>query len=167
MVFVTVQNITRTMAIDWSSPERQKKEYMTWTINFEARNTRNITMNYILEGEGKYTEQQKEIQTKTVNGEEVDVYVRSAPRDRYTIEWDKKKAQDMLTNKKYFGEDTINITNPGETVFTVKFPGQNPPRTSFSQEDFMNLTYQALYDKARTTPSPQLEVLKGKHIPYG
>ena len=69
------------MATDWTSPERQKKEYMTYTVNFEAKNTKNVTMNYILEGEGKYVEQQKEIQTKTVNGEEVSVYVRSAARD--------------------------------------------------------------------------------------
>ena len=166
-VFVTVQNITRTMATDWTSPERQKKEYMTYTVNFEAKDTDNVTMNYILETEGMYVEQQKEIQRKTVNSEVVNVYVRSTPRDRYSQDWDKKKAQDMLTNKKYFGEDTTNITNPGETVFTVKFPGQNPPRTSFSQDDFMNLTYQALYDKARTTPSPQLEGLKRKQNPYG
>ena len=166
-VFVNVQNITRTMATDWSSPERQKKEYMTWTVNFEAKNTDNVTMNYILETEGMYVEQQKDIQRKTVNGELVNVYVRSAPCDRYSQEWDKKKAQEMLTNKKYFGEDTVQITNPGETVFTVKFPGQNPSRTGFSQEDFMNLTYQALWDKARTTPSPQLEGLKRKQNPYG
>ena len=58
IVFVTVQNITRTMATDWSSPERQKKEYMTWTVNFEAKDTDNVTMNYILETEGMYVEQQ-------------------------------------------------------------------------------------------------------------
>jgi hypothetical protein len=166
-VFVTVQNIIRTMATDWTSPERQRKEYMTYVVNFEAKNIKNVTMNYILEGEGKFIEQQKEIQTKTINGEEVNVYVRSAPRDVYTMEWDKKKAQDMLTNKKYFGEDTVNITNPAEVQYTVKFPNSNPSRTSFSQEDFMNLTYQALDLKSKTTPSPQLEVLKGKQNPYG
>jgi hypothetical protein len=167
IVFVTVQNITRTMATDWTSPERQKKEYMTYTVNFEAKDTDNVTMNYILEGEGMYVEQQKEIQRKTVNGEVVNVYVRSSPRDVYTMEWDKKKAQEMLTNKKYFGEDSTNITSPSEAVYTVKFPGQNPSRTGFSQEDFMNLTYQALYDKARTTPSPQLDELRRKHNQYG
>jgi hypothetical protein len=123
-------------------------------------------MNYILEGEGKFAEQTKEMQTKTVNGEEVNVYVRGAPRGTYTVEWDEKKAQDMLTNKKYFGEDTINITNPNEVVYTVKFPNSNPPRTSFSQEDFMNLTYQALDLKSKTTPSPQLEALKRRQNPY-
>ena len=140
---------------------------MTTTINFEAKNTKNVTMNYILETEGMYVEQQKEIQTKTINGEEVNVYVRSSPRDAYYVEWNKNKAQEMLTNKKYFGEDTIQITNPGETVFTLKFPALNPPRTAFSQEAFMNLTYQALWDKARSTPSPQLEGLRRKQNPYG
>jgi len=166
-VFVTVQSIIRTMATDWTSPERQKKEYMIVTVNFEAKNTKNVTMNYILEGEGKFVEQTKEIQTKTNSkGEEVNVFVRGASRDVYTMEWDKKKAQDMITNKKYFGEDTINITNPSETVFTVKFPNSNPSRTGFDKEDFMNMTYQALWDKARTTPSPQLEALKRRQNPY-
>jgi hypothetical protein len=138
---------------------------MMVNVNFEAKNTKNVT--YLLEGQGKLVEQTKEIQTKTLNGEEVNVYVRGNPRDTYFMEWDKKKAQDMLTNKKYFGEDTVNITNAAEVQYTVKFPGQNPSRTSFSQEEFMNLTYQALWDKARTTPSPQLEVLKRKQNPYG
>jgi hypothetical protein len=82
------------------------------------------------------------------------------------MEWDKKKAQDMLTNKKYFGEDSINITNPTEVQYTVKFPNFNPSRTGFDKEDFMNLTYQALWDKASTTPSPQLEALKRRQNPY-
>jgi hypothetical protein len=165
-VFVTVYSIIRTMAPDWKDPERRKKEYMMVNINFEAKNTKNVTMNYLLEDQGKFVEQTKEIQTKTVNGEEVNVYVRGASWDAFTMEWDKKKAQEMLTNKKYFGEDTVNITNPGETVFTVKFPNCNPSRTSFSQEDFMNLTYQALWDKARTTPSPQLDALNRRQNPY-
>jgi hypothetical protein len=155
------------MAPDWTDPERQKKEYMIVNVNFEAKNTKYVTMNYLLEEQGKFVEQTKEIQTKTVNGEEVNVYVKDNPRDTYFMEWDKKKAQHMLTNKKYFGEDTVNIINPAEVQYTVKFPNSNPPRTAFDKEDFMNLTYQALYDKARTTPSPQLEVLKRKQAPYG
>ena len=39
----------------------------------------------------------------------------------YTMKWDKKKAQDLLINKKYFGEVSINITNLNEVVYTVKF----------------------------------------------
>jgi hypothetical protein len=166
IVFVTVQSIIRTMAPDWTSPERQRKEYMMTTVNFEAKTIKNVTMNYILEGEGKFIEQQKEIQTKTINGEDVNAYVRSAPREMYTMVWDKKKAQDMLTNKKYFGEDAINITNPAEVQYSVKFPNSNPSRTGFDKEDFMNLAYQALWDKARTTPSPQLEALKRRQNPY-
>jgi hypothetical protein len=38
------------------------------------------------------------------------------------MKWDKKKAQDLLINKKYFGEVSINITNLNEVVYTVKFP---------------------------------------------
>jgi len=166
-VFVTVQNIIRTMAPDWTNPERRKKEYMMVTVNFEAKNTKNVTMNYILEGEGKFVEQTKEIQTKTNSkGEEFDVYVRGSPRDVYTIPWDKKKAQEILSGEKTYGEDSINITNHAEVQYTVKFPNSNPSRTGFDKEDFMNLTYQALWDKARTTPSPQLEALKRRQNPY-
>jgi hypothetical protein len=146
------------------------KEYLCIPAKYDklaiSLRTKNVTMNYLLEDQGKFVEQTKEMQTKTVKGEEVNVYVRGAARDTYSMEWDKKKAQDMLTNKKYFGEDTVNITNPSETVYIVKFPHSNPSRTGFDKEDFMNLTYQALWDKARTTPSPQLEALKRRQNPY-
>ena len=69
--------------------------------------------------------------------------------------------------KKYFGEDSINITNKNECKYTGIFPyGEPSMRTGFPMEDFMNLTYQALYDKARTTLSPQVEALKKRQNPY-
>ena len=61
----------------------------------------------------------------TVNpqtGEHIQQYHKTAPRTCYTIEWDKKKAQDLLTNEKYFGEDTINITNKNEVRYTGNIP---------------------------------------------
>jgi hypothetical protein len=103
---------------------------------------------------------------KANRDEDVDVYVRGTARECYTIPWDKKKAQELLTSEKIFGEDSLNITNLNEVQYTVKFPNSNPPRTAFSQEDFLNLTYQALSDKSKTTPSPQLEALKRRQNPY-
>ncbi len=168
-ILVTVQNITRIMAVDHSSPTHQKKEYMTYTCDCEAKDWLGNTIRYLHEFEGKWTEQTKQIQT-TLNpqtGEHIQQYHKSAPRTSYNIEWDKKKAQDLLTNEKYFGEDTINITNKNECKYTGHFPyGEPSMRTGFPMEDFMNLTYQALYDKARTTPSPQVEALKKRQNPY-
>ena len=169
-ILVTVQNISRTMAVDHSSPTHQRKEYLTYTVDCEAKDWLGNTIRYMHEFEGRFTEQTKEIHT-SVNpqtGEHVQQYHKTAPRTCYTIEWDKKKAQDLLTNEKYFGEDTINITNKPEVRYTGIFPyGEPSMRTGFNMEDFLNLTYQALYDKARTTDSPQLQGLKRKQNPYG
>jgi hypothetical protein len=169
LILVTVGNIVRIMAIDWTSPERQRREYYHYLTHWEAKNFKNNTIRYTLESQGKFIEQTKQIETRRdqKTGEDVDVYVRGTPRECFTMEWDKKKAQDILTNKKAFGEDSINITNLAEVQYTAKFPNSNPGRTEFDKEDFMNLTYQALWDKARTTPSPQLEALKRKQNPYG
>ena len=110
-ILVTVQNIIRILAVDWNSPKRERKEYMYFTLQLEAKNFKNNTIKYILENEGKFIEQQKEIQTKRdqKTGEDVDVYVRTTPRDVYTIPWDKKKAQELLSSEKVFGEDSLNI----------------------------------------------------------
>ena len=40
----------------------------------------------------------------------------------YTIPWNKKIADSILTGEKYFGEDSINITNIAEVQYIVKFP---------------------------------------------
>jgi hypothetical protein len=62
------------MAVDWDSPKRERKEYTQW----EAKNHKNNTIRYILENEGRHTQQTKEIVTKTnAKGQGVDVYVKS------------------------------------------------------------------------------------------
>jgi hypothetical protein len=114
-------------------------------------------------------EQTKQIETRRdqKTGEDVDVYARGSPRECFTMEWNKKQAEELLKNEKIFGEDSVNITNLNEVQYTVKFPNSNPPRTAFSQEDFLNLTYQALSDKSKTTPSIHLEALRMRQKPYG
>jgi len=77
-ILVAVQNIIRTMAVDWDSPKRERKEYMYYTTQWEAKNHKNNTIRYILENEGRHTQQTKEIVTKTnAKGQGVDVYVKS------------------------------------------------------------------------------------------
>jgi hypothetical protein len=143
---------------------------MTYTCECEAKDWLGNTIRYVHENEGRFTEQTKEIKTTLdpQTGEHIQQYHKAAPRTSYTIEWDKKKAQDLLTNEKYFGEDTINISDKKECRYTGNFPyGEPSMRTGFGMEDFLNLTQQALYDKARTTESPQLEGLRNKQKPYG
>ena len=74
--------------------------------------------------EGKYTQQTKETsdQIKPKTGEELVQYIRGPARECYTIPWDKKKANELLTSEKIFGEDSINITNISEVQYTVRFP---------------------------------------------
>jgi hypothetical protein len=169
-ILVTVRNITRVVAVDHSSPTHQRKEWMTYTCECESKDWLGNTIRYSHENEGRFTEQTKEIKTTLdpQTGEHIQQYHKSASRITYTIEWSKKTAQDILSNEKYFGEDTTNITDKNECKYTGNFPyGQPSMRTAFSMEDFLNLTQQALYDKARTTPSPQLDELRRKHNQYG
>jgi hypothetical protein len=166
-ILVAVQNIIRTMAVDWDSPKRERKEYIYYTTQWEAKNHKNNTIKYILEHEGRYTQQIKEIVTKTnAKGEDVDVYVKGTAREVYTIPWDKKKANELLTSEKVFGEDSINITNLAEVQYTVKFSG-NPARTAFELSDFLDFKYEKLQELSRTVKSPYLADLERKNVnPY-
>lgn len=124
LILVTIMNISRTMAVDHDSPTHQKKEYMYYIVDIEAKNWLDNRIRYLHQFEGRFTEQTKEIHT-TVNrntGEHIKEYHKTAPRTRYDIEWNKEKAKDILTNEKYFGEDTINITNKAEVRYTGHFP---------------------------------------------
>jgi hypothetical protein len=111
-------------------------------------------------------QQTKETRTKlNPNGEELVQYVRGPARQVYTIAWDKKKANELLTSEKVFGEDSINITNLTEVQYTVKFSG-NPARTSFGMSDFLDLKYEKLQELSRTMKSPYLADLERRVNPY-
>ena len=165
-ILVSVQSIIRIVAVDWDSPKRERKEYMYYTTQWQAKNHKNNTIKYILEHEGRYTQQTKEIVTKTnAKGEDVDVYVKGTAREVYTIPWDKKKANELLTSEQVFGEDSINITNLAEVQYTVKFSG-NPSRTSFGMQDFLDFKYEKLQELSKTVKSPYLADLERRVNPY-
>lgn len=48
----------------------------------------------------------------------------------------KKTAESILSEEKYFSEDPINTTNSPQVNYTAKFPQGNLAKTKFSQEDF-------------------------------
>lgn len=119
-ILVSVQTILRIMAVDWESPKRERIEYMYYTTEWEAKDHLNYTITCSHEAEGRFMQQTKETRTKlNPNGEELVQYVRGPAREVYTIAWDKKKANELLTSEKVFGEDSINITNIVEVQYTV------------------------------------------------
>jgi hypothetical protein len=100
-ILVSVQTILRLMAVDWESPKRERKEYMYYTTEWEAKDHLNNAIRCSHETDGKYMQQTKETRTKlNPNGEELVQYVRGPGRQVYTIAWDKKKANELLTSEK-------------------------------------------------------------------
>ena len=59
-ILVSVQSIIRIVAVDWDSPKRERKEYMYYTTQWEAMNHKNNTIRYILENEGRHTQQTRD-----------------------------------------------------------------------------------------------------------
>ena len=169
-ILVNVQSIVRTMAVDWDSPKRERKEYMYYSTQWEAKDFLGNTIRCSNEREGRYTKQTKEIKTrldpKSKTGEHIQEYHKGTPRDAYTIPWDKKKANELLTSEKVFGQDSLNITNIAEVQYTVKFPYGNPARTGFGMQDFLDFKYEKLQELSRTVKSPYLADLERRVNPY-
>jgi hypothetical protein len=159
--------IIRTMTVDWESPKRERKEYLYYTTQWEAKDRLGNTIRCSHENEGKYTQQTKHIKTKyNSSSKEEEAYCeKGSPRDVYTIPWNKKTADSILTGKKYFGEDSVNITNIAEVQYIVKFSG-NPSRTSFGMQDFLDFKYEKLQELSRTVKSPYLADLERRVNPY-
>ncbi|MGA8563992.1 MAG: hypothetical protein WB587_04495 [Nitrososphaeraceae archaeon] len=88
-ILVSVQTILRIVAVDWSSPKREGKEYMYYTTQWEAKNWLGNTIRCTHEAEGKYTQQTKEIVTRLnrETGEHMQDYHMGTPRITYTIPW--------------------------------------------------------------------------------
>jgi len=166
-ILVTVGSIVRTMAVDWDSPKRERKEYLTYTTNWEAKDRLGNLIRCQHEAEGRYIQQTKYIKTKrNANGEEEAYYEKGSPRDCYTIPWSKKTADSILTGEKYFGEDSINTTHLDEVQYIVKFPYGNPAKTSFGITDFLDLKYEKLQELSKTMKSPYIADLERRVNPY-
>jgi hypothetical protein len=168
-ILVTVQSIVRIMAPDWDSPKRERKEFMYYLTQWESKDHLGNTIRSNEHIEGRYTMQTKEIRTRldpnSKTGDSIQEYHRGVAREVYTIPWDKKKANELLTSEKIFGEDSINITNISEVQYIAKFSG-NPARTAFGMQDFLDFKYEKLQELSRTTKSPYLADLERRVNPY-
>jgi len=168
-ILVSVESIVRTMAVDWDSPKREKKEMLCYSCSWEAKDRLNNTIRSNTHIEGKFMEQTKHTVTKynPQTHEEEAYYEKGAPREVYTIPWNKKTAESILSGEKYYGEDSINITNPNaEVQYIVKFPYGNPSKTSFGMQDFLDLKYEKLQELSKTVKSPYLADLERRVNPY-
>ena len=117
--------------------------------------------------EGRFIQQTKHVTTKynPQTQEEEAFFEKGVAREVYTIPWNKKTADAILTGEKYFGEDSINITNLAEVQFIAKFSG-NPSKTSFGMSDFLDFKYEKLQELSRTVKSPYLADLERRVNPY-
>ena len=156
------------MAVDWNSPKRESKEMMYYNTEWEAKDWLGNTIRCSHEAEGRYTQQTKQIQTRLnpQTGQHIQEYHMGNPRDAYTIPWNKKTAESILSGEKYFGEDSQNITNIAEVQYTVKFPSSNPSRTSFGMSDFLDFKYEKLQELSKSVKSPYLADLERRVNPY-
>lgn len=62
-ILVTVESIVRRMASDWSSSKHERREYMYYTMQWEAQDWLGNSIKHGHEHEGKYVQQTKEIVT--------------------------------------------------------------------------------------------------------
>jgi hypothetical protein len=82
------------------SPKRERKEYMYYTIELEAKDCLGKPIRCSHENEGKYTQQTKFIKTKYNSGtKEEEAYYESS-REVYNLPWNKKKADSILICEK-------------------------------------------------------------------
>jgi hypothetical protein len=167
-ILVTVESMVRTMAVDWESRNRERREMMYYSCSWEAKDRLGNTIRSNSHMEGKFIQQTKHIKTKYNSNtkEEEAYYERGAPRDVYTIPWSKKTADSIVSGEKYFGEDSINITNIAEVQYIVKFPFGNPAKTSFGMQDFLDLKYEKLQELSKAIKSPYLGDLDRRVNPY-
>jgi hypothetical protein len=100
-ILVKVESMVRILATDLSSPKRERKEYFYYTTEWEAKDHRNNTIRSNSHTEGKFTQQTKEIVTNfnQSTGEELVQYVRGPAREVYTIPWNKKTVDAILTER--------------------------------------------------------------------
>ena len=93
-------------------------------------------------------------------------YHKSRPRDVYSLLWNSKEAQKILTREKVFGADSVNITNPMEVQYVDYFPNQSPYKTSFGISGFLDFKYEKLQELSRTVKCPNLADLERRVNPY-
>jgi uncharacterized membrane-anchored protein YjiN (DUF445 family) len=139
-----VNSFMRLKAIDYNSETNARKEFMTYSVDWLAKDHLgdDITEQQVLEHiEGVYQEQLKK---KVTNQGRITGYERTGERTRYYIPWD-RKVMDKLIDQS-IGSDKETIT------YTVKFLSN---RCQFTYEQFATLSYQELDDLQQKHKDPR------------
>lgn len=137
-------NFVRLKAIDYSSKKHERKEFMTWSVDWLAKDWKGdaIRNRAVMEHiEGVYQEQLKERITK--EGQFVG-YERVGEQTVYYIPWNKKTLDEKIEES--VGTDRETIT------YTVKFLSN---RTQFTYDQFANLSYQELDELQQKYKDPR------------
>jgi uncharacterized membrane-anchored protein YjiN (DUF445 family) len=130
-----VNSFMRLKAVDYSSKNNTRKEFLTWSVDWLAKDFMgdDITEEQVLEHiEGVYQEQLKK--TITERGQ-ITGHERTGERTRYYIPWDRKVMDKLIEDSVGSDQETI--------IYTVKFMNS---RTQFRYEQFATLSYQQLDD---------------------
>ena len=130
-----INSFMRLKAQDFSTKNFARKEYLTYSVDWLAKDYLgdNITERAVMEHiEGVYQEQLKKSITK--QGQIVG-YERVGERAVYYIPWDRKVMDDLI--KESVGSDQETI------IFTVKF---QMGRTQFRYDQFATMSYEELND---------------------
>lgn len=142
-----VNSFMRLKAIDYDSETNARKEFMTYSVDWLAKDFMgdDILEQQVLEHiEGVYKEQLK----KTVTSQgRITGYERVGERTRYYIKWEPegRKLMDKLINESV-GSDKETIT------YTVKFLSN---RVQFTYEQFANLPYEQLDELQQKHKDPR------------
>jgi hypothetical protein len=125
----------RQRVIDYNSKKHERKEFLTWSVDWLAKDflgdqiVDSAVMEHI---EGEYMEQLKK--TVTEKGQIVG-YERIGERKVFTIPWDRKTLDEKIAESFESDKETI--------IYYVKFLSS---RTQFTYEQFATLSYDELSD---------------------
>lgn len=139
-----VNSFMRLKAIDYSSKNLARKEFMTYSVDWLAKDWKgdDIRTKQVLEHiEGVYQEQLKE---KVTDKGQVIAYERVGERPIYYIPWDRKLMDKLIEES--VGTDRETIT------YTVKFLSN---RTQYTYEQFATMSYQELSDMQTKFKDPR------------
>jgi len=128
-----VNSFMRLMAIDYDSPKQSRKEFMTYSVDWLAKDYLgdDITQRQVLEHiEGVYQEQLKKKITKEGR---ITGYERTGERTRYYIPWNRKTMDKLIEESIGTDQETIH--------YTVKFMSN---RCEFRYDQFATLSFQEL-----------------------
>jgi uncharacterized membrane-anchored protein YjiN (DUF445 family) len=139
-----VNSFMRLMAVDYDTPNQARKEFMTYSVDWLAKDFMgdDITEQQVLEHiEGVYQEQLKK---KVTNQGRITGYERTGERTRYYIPWNRKAMDKLIDESVGSDKDTIR--------YTVKFQSN---RTQFTYEQFATLSYQELDELQQKHKEPR------------